>query len=452
MQQPVSAEQIEILEVSISSERFLEDKKLFLSGSENDGSVGVELQIYENIYMPYLTGYLLVQDDNDLYRVAEIKGTERVNVRFRSPGSDADIEKVFIITNVQKSIKVNDQLSQLLFEIIEDHGYFNDLQLVNRSYNGTGIEIIQKILLDNSNMIFNPNVSFKDPVQKSFRYIVPWQTAYEAINTVLNFITTDNSLPYFFYSSLNSDFLILTDLESILEREPFNQDIQPFLYSQGKIAYKNTIEDQAFNISSIETKNQNDTLALAKSGAVGTSFENIDTLSSNNVDLRIDMAQEYQRLSDAGIVNLSSNRIPIDDKFRVDGKEDLKMTDLNSRRLTLLSHTPYKDTGGLISEPINAKEIAIKNNYLKYLHDGSFDITVPGLAMGVKNINRAVGNTINVNILKEGDTGKQSMLEDERRSGTFVMLAKNHVFNLTQETHNVVVKLGRITEPRRIDD
>ena len=118
MQQPVSAEQIEILEVSISSERFLEDKKLFLSGSENDGSVGVELQIYENIYMPYLTGYLLVQDDNDLYRVAEIKGTERVNVRFRSPGSDADIEKVFIITNVQKSIKVNDQLSQLLFEII----------------------------------------------------------------------------------------------------------------------------------------------------------------------------------------------------------------------------------------------------------------------------------------------------------------------------------------------
>ena len=72
--------------------------------------------------------------------------------------------------------------------------------------------------------------------------------------------------------------------------------------------------------------------------------------------------------------------------------------------------------------------------------------------MGVKNINRAVGNTINVNILKEGDTGKQSMLEDERRSGTFVMLAKNHVFNLTQETHNVVVKLGRITEPRRIDD
>mgnify|MGYP003123794314 CR=1 FL=1 len=451
MEKPVSAEQIEVLEVSISSERFLEGKKLFLSGNENEASVGVELQIYENIFMPYLTGYLLVQDDNDLYRVAEIKGTERVNVRFRSPGSDVEIKKVFIITNIQKSIKVNDQMSQLLFEIIEDHGYFNDLQLVNRSYNGTGIEMIEKILLDNTNKKIRPNY-FKDPVQKSFRYIVPWQTAYEAINTILNFITTDNSFPYFLYSSLNSEDLILTDLESILDREPFNQNIQPFLYSQGKIAYKNTIEDQAFNISNLETNNQNDTLALAKMGAVGTSFENIDTLSSNNVDLRIDMEQEYEKLSDAAIINLSNNRIPIDNKFRVDGKEDLSITDLNSRRLTLLSHTPYKDTGGLVSEPINAKEIVIKNNYLKYLHDGSFDITVPGLAMGVKNIDRAVGHTVNVNILKEGDTGKQSMLEDERRSGTFVMLAKNHVFNLTQETHNVVVKLGRITEPRRIDD
>ena len=151
MEKPVSAEQIEVLEVSISSERFLEGKKLFLSGNENEASVGVELQIYENIFMPYLTGYLLVQDDNDLYRVAEIKGTERVNVRFRSPGSDVEIKKVFIITNIQKSIKVNDQMSQLLFEIIEDHGYFNDLQLVNRSYNGTGIEMIEKILLDNTN-------------------------------------------------------------------------------------------------------------------------------------------------------------------------------------------------------------------------------------------------------------------------------------------------------------
>ena len=451
MEKPVSAEQIEVLEVSISSERFLEGKKLFLSGNENEASVGVELQIYENIFMPYLTGYLLVQDDNDLYRVAEIKGTERVNVRFRSPGSDVEIKKVFIITNIQKSIKVNDQMSQLLFEIIEDHGYFNDLQLVNRSYNGTGIEMIEKILLDNTNKKIRPNY-FKDPVQKSFRYIVPWQTAYEAINTILNFITTDNSFPYFLYSSLNSDDLILTDLESILDREPFNQNIQPFLYSQGKIAYKNTIEDQAFNISNLETNNQNDTLALAKMGAVGTSFENIDTLSSNNVDLRIDMEQEYEKLSDAAIINLSNNRIPIDNKFRVDGKEDLSITDLNSRRLTLLSHTPYKDTGGLVSEPITAKQIAIKNNFLKYLNDGSYNITVPGLAMGVKNIDRAVGHTVNVNILKEGDTGKQSMLEDERRSGTFVMLAKNHVFNLTQETHNVVVKLGRITEPRRIDD
>ena len=132
MQDIVSAEQIEIIEVSIRSERFQDDKRLYVSGKENAASVGVELEIYENIYMPYLTGRILIQDDNDIYRVAEIKGTERVTVRFKSPGTDLELEKVFIISTVERSIKVNDQMSQLLLELTEDHGYFNELQLVNR--------------------------------------------------------------------------------------------------------------------------------------------------------------------------------------------------------------------------------------------------------------------------------------------------------------------------------
>ena len=444
----VSAEQIQIVEISISSERFQSDKKLFVSGIENDASVGVELEIYENIYMPYLTGRILVQDDNDIYRVAEIKGTERVTVRFKSPGTDAELEKVFIISTVERNIKVNDQMSQLLLELTEDHGYFNELQLVNKSYSGTGTKIIEKILQDNTNKSIKPNY-FKTPSQRSMRYIIPWQTAYTAITTVLNFITTQNSLPYFFFSSLTSDDLVLTDMESILEREPFHT--RPFTYSIGQLSKNRTLEEEAFNITNMEAAQLNDTLSLAKMGAIGASFSSVDTLSGSEVPIRIDMNQEFLKLSDAAIISLTQDRSYIDDKFRIDGNQEDQITDFNSKQYSVMSHTPYDNINGLIPDYRTSRHVTIKNNFLKHLVDNSFNITVPGLAFAVKNTNRSVGHQIKINVLKEGSSIHDAGQVDERRSGNFIMMAKKHVFNLIEDTHNVVIKVGRITEPRRID-
>lgn len=448
MAEILSAESVEIVEISIRSERFLEGKSLFLAG-RSGGSVGVELEIYENIYMPYLTGNLLVQDDNDIYRIAQIQGTERVHVLFHSPGSPTLIEKVFIITNVQKSIKVNDNLSQLLLELIEDHGYFDGLEKINKAYNGTGVEIIEKILNDTNGKTIKQDY-FKLPAQKSFRYIIPWLTGYEAIGTVLNFITTDNSLPYFFYSSLTSDDLILTDYESILEREPFNSNNMPFTYSTG-IIQKMSLDRDAFLISDYKANDLNDTLALANSGAVGSSFESIDTLSGADVDIRIDMEQEYLKLSDVEIIDPRLERFPIDNKFRVDGNQEKSITEYNTKKYSVMAHSPYDDINGMIPDYLTSRQIVVKNNFQKYLNDNSYMITVPGLAFGVKHTDRSVGHQINVNIYKDGHEDDKPNIIDERKSGTFTMIAKKHVFDLVSETHNVVIKIGRLTEPTRIE-
>ena len=443
------AEQIKIIEVSIRSEKFLDGKKLLVSG---DGAgVGVELVIYENIYMPYLTGAILIQDDNDLYGVAGINGTERLVVRFQSPGSEAEIEKVFILSTVQKTIKVNDQLSQLLFTLTEDHGYFNELQLINKSYSGTGVEIIQKILEDNTNRTIKTNY-YNVPAQGKFRYIVPWQNAYQATHTILNYMTTDNFLPYFLFSSITSDDLILTDLESILDREPFTTPLnQAFSYATNKVE-EHSVEDRAFNITEINSTEMNDILSLAKMGAVGASFQSVDTTTGQISDKRIDMKQQYQLLNDAQVINLNEDNYPIDDLFRVDNRPNASLTDLNSKRYSVMAHLPYNDINGLIPNTNTSQQVVIKNNYIKLLSSNSFEITVPGLAFGVKHTNRSVGHRIDIKVLKEGNTVSEDPNQvDPRRSGAFVMLAKKHVFDLIEESHNVVINVGRITEPKRIN-
>jgi len=442
------AEQIKILEVSIRSERFVDGKKLLVAG---DGAgVGVELVIYENIYMPYLTGAILIQDDNNFYGEIGINGTERLVVRMQTPGAIEEIEKTFVLSTVQKQIKVNDQLSQLLFTLTEDHGYFNELQLINKSYNGTGSEIIQKILEDNTNKSIKPDYHLA-PAQGKFRYIVPWQSAYQAIHTVLNYMTTDNFLPYFLFSSITSDNLILTDLESILKREPFTRPLkQAFSYAVNK-KEENSIIEKAFNIVEINSSEMNDTLSLAKMGAVGASGQSIDTTSGSATDFRIDMKQQYNFLNDANVISLKEDNYPIDDLFRVDTQPNTPITDLDSKRYSIMASLPYDNINGLVSDNNASQQIVIKNNYIKLLANNAFEITVPGFAFGVKHTNRSVGHTVDIAVLKEGnDVMDNANQVDPRRSGTFVMLAKKHVFNLVEESHNVVVNVGRITEPKRI--
>ena len=448
-----SPDKVEIVEVSIRSERFKSDKKLIITkpvlGQERAG-VGVELEIYENIYMPYLTGRILIQDDNDIYRVAEIKGTERVIVQFASPSSGALIEKVFIISEVQRNIKVNDQLAHLLLELTEDHGYFNDLQVINKSYNGNGVEIIEKILADNTNKKLKKNY-YKQPYQRDMRYIVPWQTSYQAINTILSHITTENSMPYFFFSSLTSDDLILTDLESILNRESFNTKSHPFTFSRADLNRKLSIEEQALQLSDFTATHLNDTLSLARTGGIGASFESVDTLSGQPENIRLNMKDEYKNLDNAGVINLNENRYPVDDKFRIDNNEGTEITGFNSKRYSLLSHSPYTDTNGLVPNYLVSRQIAVKDNFIKHLADNMYRITAPGLTFSVKNTNRSVGHQINLEILKDGNSELSSTNVDERKSGPFIMLAKKHIFDLVLQKHNVVINVGRITEPRRIN-
>ena len=93
-----SAEQFHVIEISISSERFKSGQRLYLAGERNKAPVVAEVNIYEHIFAPYLTGSLIMIDDNDVYRVADLKGTERVHIRFQIPDAvETQVSKTFVI-------------------------------------------------------------------------------------------------------------------------------------------------------------------------------------------------------------------------------------------------------------------------------------------------------------------------------------------------------------------
>ncbi len=453
-----SADQVDIYKISIGSERFQDGKELFIAGSKNHTPIVAELNIYENIFMPYLTGTIVMIDDNNIVKDLGIKGTERLYVVFKSPKTDTQIEKTFVISSIRRQIKTNEQRSLLILELIEQHGYFNELELINKSYTGNSVEIAQKILEDNSTMKIEDRSNYKIPemLNGHMRYIVPWQTPYAAIQSVLNFSYTDNAMPYFFYSSLTSDNLILRDLESIIESEPFNEGLQPFTYSQSNSNSFNTnFINLIFTINELRAGEINDTLDLAKGGGVTTSFETFDTRTGSVGNIKtIRMYDELKNLVNDGVIkNTDEQHLFIDDNFRDtyrynnSGTKNKSINDYNSARISYLSNKPYDDTAGLLSSTLAVKKAIVKNNYLQHLANNCIEISVPGYAFAVKSLNRSVGHQININILSDGSLIDTNGFIDDKRSGSYIMLTKKHVFNVKALTHNVVIKAGRVTEP-----
>ena len=452
--QLLSAEQIEIVEISISSERFRDNLKLHIAGQETAAPTAVELNIFENIMIPYLTGKLVIADDNDLYRITQMSGTERVKIVLKNPASQEGlIEKTFMITSIRRTVKVNDTTSLLELDILENCAYFSYLRPISKSYTGTSKEVVSKILGENLNLSLVPDYC-KEPEGAEIRYIVPWMTPLEAASNIVNKMHTENGLPYFLFSSLGYKERILTDLESILERDPFNKG-KPFIYSVGATPLAGgtgdlTPEEKALIVSDYSSGRLERTLDMAKLGAIGSNYSHLDVNTGEFMNAQINMKEEYEKLAAIGILPADQNVIPIDTRFREstdpDGLKTDPLEEYTSRKYFTFSMNAFTESSleGYYGGEISKRLTIIKNNFIKYLFRNPHTITVPGLLFSLNNINVSVGHQIELEMLNSDP--ENFKLDDEKRSGNYIMTAKRHIIDIPRSRHNVVASIGRIAE------
>jgi len=181
----IDQSQYQITEFVISSERF-PDQDL-----EIGPALISELNIYENIEYPYLTGNFLMRDDNGIRSAYGIYGNEELTITIEGPvGSDIQpITKKFMITKVEAGQRVSDRVSMDLYTIIEKHAYLNYIQKVSKKFEGKGESIIEKIMNDYFDMGYETKSALPS-LQPAFRYIIPYQTPLDAIEMVRDRITS----------------------------------------------------------------------------------------------------------------------------------------------------------------------------------------------------------------------------------------------------------------------
>lgn len=464
-----TSEDIELVEVVITADRFPPGSRT-PNEEFNITNLVAEITIFESIYNPYLTGIITFMDDYSLYTYLDIQGTERVRISLKNPelssaGRVPLITKNFIVLNIEQTEKFSDNVSVHSLKLIEDIGYYGEVQQYSKSYVGNGETIITNIINDklSTNVITK---SDNPSVQAPFRYIVPNITPFAACKKILDKITTETGFPFYLYSTLTNDGLYLKDLQTILETEPFNMSgpvSAPFILSQATTNYSTTDPTKELvRMNKTQLAVREDTLLLAQNGAIGSNFAVTELTTGATTARHVNTAEDIFSLYKTNILkkNFAMSRDVVnlyDNRFVPDPSKqsDLKLGDYDSKFIHHIAGDTYRDYLNYTQDDspekpfLRQRAVAIK----EYMMKNSFVISVPGALFMMKGDHLSVGSAIALAIFKNIDPALTTDIIDPKLSGSFVMMMKKHIITRVsggKTSHNVEMQVGRVINPKEI--
>lgn len=421
----------------------------------------LEINIFEHVDKPFLTGSILFNDNANLYNQINWLGTEKVEISIRTQegtgSSRLQINKKFRVVNVEKAAKGNDENEIFSINIVEESAYISKVKRVQQSYEGHHQEIIQQILQDhlNKQLLFEQNKT--DGFEK-IRVIVPNLTPLEAANWVKDAIPDAFGSPYYLYASIADDKLRLIDLETVLEPKTaaLNSKDQPYTLSQAygsNEAVKRDEIEQSFVIQEYRTESVDNTLKLVQGGFIGATWNFFDPLKGDQYVINHDISETFRKM-------IARNTLPPYQKDPIFDEEviidDKKMHEISSREINLIATSRvYEDWEEFKSireddeQPLHENKI-IQKALRHLLLKSPIDINVPGKNFLMKDRNVSIANKIHIRFETfDNDTGVRTIVRDDKRSGEYFIYAARHRFQ--QNNYSVNLKCAKLAQGTEIE-
>ena len=414
-----------------------------------------EIEIYENIELPYLTGTFNMKDDSAIYDGLGFNGTEIIMITFESPENVGNyIEKLFTIFEISEAVKTTDNVEILEIKIIEINGFNNGLMEINETYTGTPHQIIKKILKDNLNMDMEkgdmPAKSY-EPYQKTMKIIIPFKTPFEACQMVLDKMTTTLGLPFYLYATLNTKNVQLKSLEEML-KTPVINPTSPYRYSQAYNQSANNLkaEENIFNVSLYRSLNKENTMRMMRSGSTAGHHSITDITTGQIIDYTFNIEDVIAELARVQIIE--NDQVAVhNSRYKF---QDKNMNEYNTRNIhSCIASDTYAEVNNLHQENNVAdfRLAAVRHALKNMLEKSSMSIRVPGILYLI-GANASLGRQINFvypsnNTLIDGASDVSAdEVEDKKRSGIFIIYTARHHFN--DQQHNVDMSCVKLGNPK----
>lgn len=445
----MSSSQYKITEASITADRL---------GGFNTASFDVrtsvaELNVFESLDKPYLTGTVVILDDKALFDSINFQGTERFRVKLASADESLTsvFERTFIMTGIERVVKSNDngKSSVIVFTLLDEHAFLSEIKKISKSFDGRIDEILIKLLATEMNLDVDISYLFKSdgtrsiPVQTNMRGIIPQLSPLQAIKWLMQRATTITGSPFFTYASMHDDNLRLGNLDVMLRQTPFNSKL-PYTFNPANIAEaENQTElERTFTIKQFKTSKSANTLRLIQEGAIGARYQNTNINTGQIFSQHNSFRNTIENLKEQSVIGENQN--VYDPEFKLN---EIMSDSYDSKIFhTVTSSGTYGRSKSYHDEfdATKFKKKLERKSILNHLYKNMFNVVVEGAGFIVSKA--SVGDKVTLNIVNDNSeasllTSEEDLI-DKNKSGDFIIYDTRHTFS--QGSHTVSMNVCKL--------
>lgn len=404
-----------------------------------------ELNIFESLDKPYLTGTVVILDDKALFDKINFQGTERLSVEMASVDNNLNVvfKRTFIMTGIEQQVKSNDngKSSIVVFTLLDEHAFLSSLKKISKSFNGRIDDVLIKLLATELKLnidlsyLFLPNGLKALPLQTNMRGIIPNMSPIDAIKWLTSRATTVTGSPFFTYATMHDDNLRLGNLDSMLSQKAFNSRI-PYTFNPANVsnAETQTEFEKTFTIKAMKTSKSANTLSLVQRGAVGALLQNTNLNTGIITKGHHSIRNVLDRLENTNIIG--NNQNVFDPSFKVDNKlvdeYDAQVYTTVTSTGTYGRHKSYHDE----YDGTKFKKKLENRALLNHMYKNMFNVVVEGAGFIIAKA--SVGDIVNLKVVNDNvessSVATEDDLIDKSKSGDFIIYDTRHTFQGTQHT------------------
>ena len=407
-----------------------------------------DITIYEHIAKPYVTADIMFLDQVNLLQDIDFQGGEKLAITMVHSENRTDgyvIEKEFLIDYIKKVIKTDERNEAVMAHCVEYTVYESSVQNISRSYTGAPTNIIGKIATEY--LFKTVEVSGGENIN-DMKVVIPNLHPIEACMWLTKRANTSIGLPYYFYSSLALDNLILKDLGTMLTQTPINID-KPYIYAPSLQMTPEAMQ-RFYNIEQFEYEKSDNLLELIRDGLVGAEYQFIDTLTATTkkVEFKVD-DDAFIPLAQDNKLGGSNTRFIYGPDYAVQGK---RLSEYNSKVISQVASSgaymqdgvSYKSYNDDVN-PSDHKRKIVGAALSQFLAKAPISISVKGREFLTGDAHYTVGQTIRI-VFLDNDPSSQGLEQrptiDTKKSGDYIICEAKHV--IKYERFDTVLVCGKL--------
>ena len=368
------------------------------------------LQIFEDLFAPFITGTIEIRDALDLLNVFPFNGEEYLELKLSTPSlEEGRIDEKFYIYKMSNRNMVGDRATIYTLHFISTYAIVDLNKKISKTFGGKCSDIAKQLITDKTHGLEVTKNVIVEETSNATKYISNFWSPVKNINNVVEVsVNQSGAGSYVFYEDrYGFNFVSLESLYTKVVFQSFVYDsyVRDKTNSNDTQTVKNVTEDYK-RIRSISVPTAYDYIERARSGMFGSKLYTYDYTTKRFENKNYNSLDHFKDQNHLNDYPLISNKA------------------LYSEQAFMIKVPKYYGNFMNFGDSTNANSIQNRISLLSQIDANKIEIVVPG------RLDYTVGLKIDIILYKiEPNTKEDTEVVDEMLSGSYLISSINHYIN-----------------------